>query len=237
MKDSEFIELLNLYLDHEISAADAARLEAEVQANPARRQIYRNYCQMQKACKMVAQDFVTEPAEVAEKVVPFQPAAASRRAAQGGGFYTIGALVAAAACVAIVLVGRSRQQPAENATQNQVAATTLAPQPAKAEPLAIDTPRAQARATNPIRRNPDVTFVSGNTLLLSSSQQPTANDPFGWLGKDLNLVSQDQQLAADQLRFQNTPTSLRPESGQKLGKAALKQQEPAKEMVIFQFQR
>ena len=35
MKDSEFIELLNLYLDHEISTADAARLEAEVQANPA----------------------------------------------------------------------------------------------------------------------------------------------------------------------------------------------------------
>ena len=30
MKDSEFLELLNLYLDHEISPADAARLEAEV---------------------------------------------------------------------------------------------------------------------------------------------------------------------------------------------------------------
>ena len=39
MNDSEYIELLNLYLDHEISAADAARLEAEVQSNPARRRI------------------------------------------------------------------------------------------------------------------------------------------------------------------------------------------------------
>ena len=29
MKDSEFLELLNLYLDHEISPADAARLEAD----------------------------------------------------------------------------------------------------------------------------------------------------------------------------------------------------------------
>ena len=36
MKDNEFIELLNLYLDHEISQEDAARLEAEVQRNPAR---------------------------------------------------------------------------------------------------------------------------------------------------------------------------------------------------------
>lgn len=235
MKDSEFIELLNLYLDHEISAADAARLEAEVQANPARRQIYRKYCQMQKACKMLTHDFQTEPSEAAEKVVPFNPAAEPRRASQGGGFYTIGALVAAAACIAIVLVGRGRQQPVENATQNQVAAT-VAPEPAKAAPLAIDTPRAQARATNPVRRN-DATFVGANTLLLSSSQQPAANDPFGWLGKDMNLVSLDQQLAADQLQFQNAPKSLRPEGGQKLGKAALKQQEPAKEMVIFQFQR
>ena len=47
MKDSEFIELLNLYLDHEISVADAARLEAEVQGSPARRRVYREYCQMQ----------------------------------------------------------------------------------------------------------------------------------------------------------------------------------------------
>ena len=35
MKDSEFIELLNLYLDHEISAADAVRIEAEVMTGDA----------------------------------------------------------------------------------------------------------------------------------------------------------------------------------------------------------
>ena len=29
MKESEFVELLNLYIDHEISREDAARLEAE----------------------------------------------------------------------------------------------------------------------------------------------------------------------------------------------------------------
>ena len=62
MKDSEFIQLLNLYLDHEISGADAARLESEVQTNAARRQIYQQYCRMQKACRMIAADFETEPA-------------------------------------------------------------------------------------------------------------------------------------------------------------------------------
>ena len=60
MKDSEFIELLNLYLDHEITAADAARLEAEVQASPERRRVYQQYCRMQKACTMLAKDFVDE---------------------------------------------------------------------------------------------------------------------------------------------------------------------------------
>jgi hypothetical protein len=57
MKDSEFIELLNLYLDHEISADNAARLEAEVQGNPERRRVYRQYCRMQKACTLLANDF------------------------------------------------------------------------------------------------------------------------------------------------------------------------------------
>ena len=50
MKDSEFLELLNLYLDHEITPADAARLEAEVRADPERRRTYLQYCRMQKAC-------------------------------------------------------------------------------------------------------------------------------------------------------------------------------------------
>ena len=69
MKDSEFIELVNLYLDHEISTADAARLEAEVQTNAARRQIYRQYCRIQKACRMAAADFQTEPVAATASVL------------------------------------------------------------------------------------------------------------------------------------------------------------------------
>ena len=57
MKDQEFIELLNLYLDHEISPADAARLEAEVQSNLPRRALYNQYCRMQKACTSLGADF------------------------------------------------------------------------------------------------------------------------------------------------------------------------------------
>ena len=84
MKDSEFIALLNLYIDHEITVADAARLEAEVQSNPERHQIYRQYCRMQKACTVLAQDFQTEQlSPVGGKVLSFdQPARRAPRVGQ-----------------------------------------------------------------------------------------------------------------------------------------------------------
>lgn len=101
MKESEFLELLNLYLDHEISAADAARLEAEVQSNPARHRTYLEYCRMQKACTILAKDFAQQSDE--KKVVAFEP----RRAKWGGGWYAIGGLAAAAAAIAVVLAVRA----------------------------------------------------------------------------------------------------------------------------------
>jgi hypothetical protein len=252
MKDSEFIELLNLYIDHEISAADAARLEAEVQSNPARRHIYQEYCRMQKACKMLAQDFQTEPATVAEKkIVPFQPAAVSR-AARGNSFYTIGAFAAAAACVAIIFVGRSRQQAAADAGQSQpvaLVAPAVVPQATVAQatptPLSIDTPESRANALAPrsLRRGEpvQVTFVGSNALFLSptnaanavSSPAQQGNDQFAWLHTNLGMVPLEQQLQLEQLRFQTTPATLRPEGRALGGRALDKSQEPATEMISW----
>ena len=106
MKDSEFIELLNLYLDHEISADNAARLEAEVQGNPERRRVYQQYCRMQKACTLLAKDFNEQEAGAkadGRKIVAFDPAG---RSAWGPGIFAAGGLMAAA-CVALVMVNRS----------------------------------------------------------------------------------------------------------------------------------
>jgi Putative zinc-finger len=63
MNDREFIELLNLYIDREISPEDALRLEAEVMTRPDRREVYTQYCKMQKACSLVSADFVNAPVE------------------------------------------------------------------------------------------------------------------------------------------------------------------------------
>ncbi len=102
MKDSEFIELLNLYLDHEISPEKAALLEAEVTRDPARRMLYRQYCQMQKACVVLAGQFTAAEAAPKAGLLSARPARRSQ-----AGLWATG-LVAAAACAAIALLPRPR---------------------------------------------------------------------------------------------------------------------------------
>lgn len=57
MKDHRFVELVNLYIDRQISPAEAAELESELQANPRRRQVYQQYCRMHRATQLVYESF------------------------------------------------------------------------------------------------------------------------------------------------------------------------------------
>lgn len=50
MKDARFKELLNLHLDHRLSAAEAEELEAALRDDPVRRKALRDYEAMQSAC-------------------------------------------------------------------------------------------------------------------------------------------------------------------------------------------
>jgi hypothetical protein len=122
MKESKFIELLNLFIDQQISKEDAAALEEEIMQNPRRRQIYSQYCRMHRACTMVldrynAQDETENPLE---KIVAFEkPRSAKWK------YYATG--LAAAACVAFVAVqtvfrpGRAPSASIAAAPQPQVA--------------------------------------------------------------------------------------------------------------------
>lgn len=99
MKDTKFVELLNLYLDHQISETEAAQLEAEIRSNPARHRLYRQYCQMQKACTLLTEQFCAEaPAKTS------MTAAARQRPLAMSFFYAAG--LAAAACVAVLVINR-----------------------------------------------------------------------------------------------------------------------------------
>lgn len=63
MKENRFIELLNLYIDRQITAAETAELEAELQSNPKRQAVYRQYCQIHTATKEVYASFRASAAE------------------------------------------------------------------------------------------------------------------------------------------------------------------------------
>lgn len=226
MKDSEFIELLNLYLDREISAADAARLEAEVQSNPERRRLYREYCEMQKACQILAADFRTEPAGDG-KVIPFEQAASIRARARrhrAGNWYAAGAAVAAAACVAIVFVGQSRKSvPAETASpvvaaaEAKPAATTVA----ALEPAAASVRSGPTALGGGAKRN--ATFVADPLLLagrapdvaVAANAADAANAQFAWMNQ-IQLAPVQRPVPVADLRFEAKPASLRPD-GRPLG--------------------
>jgi hypothetical protein len=121
MNEPEFIELLNLYLDHEISPTDAARLEQEVTTSEERRRVYHQYCLMHKGCSQLAGQFQEGTSDVRWTVRP--PA---RSTAWSTGLF--GAGVLAAACVAFLFVARMRNAPEAPAlVGSAVAAATPVP--------------------------------------------------------------------------------------------------------------
>jgi len=177
MKESEFIELLNLYIDHEISAEDAVRLEAEVVSDPKRRQVYRQYCQMHKACAVLADQFSEQatPQCVVEKP--------SRN--WTGTFYSVG--FAAAACLAIFLAVRHH----EPISKERSVASTVSPKlQQNFQQVAYQQPNLQ-----PIVALRDLTLTPTQ---VSNSNPQLPNDTLAWM-QQLQLQQQQQLQAVQKL--------------------------------------
>ena len=191
MKDSRFIELLNLYVDHQISVADAALLEAEIQRNPARRKVYRQYCQMQKACVMLADNFRTE-APAGGKLAGLSPQ--RRRFAPMA--YALGA-VAAAAIVAFVLTTRTAVDSrdltvaADTAPAVQVA-SQASPEVPASEPVVLP-------ARVPLQPAFDGSLKSPAAISFASNDANAM--PLAWI-KNVQL----QRVPVDELRFETHQT-------------------------------
>lgn len=140
MNEPRFIELLNLYVDQQLSAQEAAELESEIKLSPTRRRTYQQYCRMQKACTQLFENersaapastaLARAMAEADRKVVTF-PEQAVRRPVWATGFSF--AAVAAAACVAFVVVRQTDRQ-SKMANEGAPVATT-ANTPAVSSPI------------------------------------------------------------------------------------------------------
>ncbi len=155
MKDQRFIELVNLYIDRQITAGETAELEAEMQGNPRRRAIYRQYCQLHTATKQVYDSFRTEAASphaagaTAGRVVltDFQPRSRLNWIHYAGG-------LTAVACLALVMVSF-------NANSRPAAETMAQIKPAPAVQLATVAPVAPAVVT-PAAAAPGITSLRNN---------------------------------------------------------------------------
>lgn len=192
MKDSKFIELLNLYLDRHISPADAALLEAEVRSSPARHGIYREYCQMQRACSDLAETFRSEAPVGEGKRVDFAPRRRSHVAAYAAGF------VAVAACAAVVITFRPGQPTSVVSTSTPAALVTTL----KASPAPLAQPAATRPALQPVFGPRLLALHESNADLADSAVEPAA------LAEWMNSIQLTSLPGAspDDLRFDATAT-------------------------------
>lgn len=201
MKDKEFIALLNLYIDGEISPADAARLETEVRGDPRRHQVYRQYCQMHRAGRILAEEFRAAEASGARKVAPLAEAAGRRRTPA---LVMFGTLAAAAAVAALLVLRPASRAPLATgsavAVRSDAAPLTAAPAPSP-EPARggiVQRPLLAADTLNlGVRPAHQVTTVSSQSL--------------GWID-ELNFAPVPARVAIDELRFDQRPPQLRPEA-------------------------
>ena len=185
MKDAEFMEFLNLYLDHEIGARELARLEAEVINNPARRRTYREYCRMHKACAVLAEQFrdAAPAPEEAGKTVVFPP-----RREWGFGVYAAG-LMAAASVTMIFVLGRvHRAEPALPAAPPAVLA-----QRDRSAPRDVAFPDRMQLQPVFVLYAPAPVDNPGAAALLTPAE---LNNPFAWMNRVQLAPLQSQPLDA-----------------------------------------
>ncbi|HTL66425.1 MAG TPA: hypothetical protein VL200_02070 [Lacunisphaera sp.] len=231
MKDHRFIELVNLYIDRQITAAETAELETEIQGNPRRRAIYQQYCKMHRATTLLYDSFRAQAAGPGATETPAQGSIALFESRQRvrrfrWAYYASGA--AAAACLALVLV-RVNNRPDADATPS--AAVPPPVRVAVASQPAVAAQPAAERETTPVQ------VVVGPASLRNVTDQDFA--------ALLAALRQDQQrngrVASDRVSslfddgvFAAPPVLLPP--GQRVFRS---QQTPAQqaEFTGYQFQR
>jgi len=192
---SRFIELLNLYLDHQLAPEEIVELEAEVLRSAARRRTYNQYCRLQRGCSLLGeQERSSAPASHAfarslqdvERKISSPPRPFRQPAYMG-----LIAASAMAACVAVVvMVNHSPSSEASNAAPQTVAA--------------LDTKTAPIAAVAPSFELQPVLAASGFGVTRTIREaEIAATDPevLGWMKRVENLPM--QQVVVDYQAFES----------------------------------
>jgi hypothetical protein len=220
MNDREFIELLNLYVDREISAKDALRLESEVIANPRRREIYDQYCRMQKACSLLAHDLVESSVTGTDSNIVNFPSQEGWRMAP-----TLLGLAAALACAVGIVTYKLHRT---NADAFASSAASLASNAVVVPAAASAARQADADSMKPVfvvSRVPDATAQAPQF----AAAQPTIAE-LNWIG---NVQMPPVFTSGTQEFVMGPKTGIKAAA---IADAPADSQEPA-EMTAFRFQR
>jgi anti-sigma factor RsiW len=219
MKQDKFIELLNLYLDGALAPDAAAELEREITGDPARHKIYRQYCQIQRACTLLSERFRDDAAPAAI----FRGGSVVRAAkARRSGWLQSSAWVASgavAACFVFVAV------------QSQIAPRqpALAATPAVGAAVAVNNAGILAAGTTPVSAGRQVLFRD------PWSHNPSA--PMRMVGWS-QLPSPDQSLTfvvPPLTQYGDAESATGENTTQPAGSPALRMEDVA--AAAFQFQR
>jgi hypothetical protein len=213
MNDKKFMELLNLYLDREIDADDALRLEAEVAANRKRRKVYDQYCRMQKACSMLTSEPAAGAADHGGAVVTF-PARS---------FWGREALLGAMAAAACILVAVGMRERAASGAADLAAPRTLA--------STVDLP-APSDAMTPVFLAREPSSVQPGAAGFTALDSPSQDAELGWIG-GVHMApmfpAPNSELIMDPKSGLRAAGLVDPQTGRLV-------QEPV-EMTAFRFQR
>jgi hypothetical protein len=229
MKDNRFIELVNLYIDRQISAEETAELEAEIQASPQRRAVYRQYCQLHSATKQVYESFRTNAEPQAGTPAGRVVTGDFARRPRSNWIHYAGGLTAAA-CLTLVFVRyNDNTSPATNdlaqtATAPAVqVATVTPPAPVTIEPVAAAPVATLANLKDNLSAEPD--YAAMLAALRREEQRAFANGEIQ--PSRLPSLFDDGVFDARQFAPANNQRTFR-------GKQAPAQQA---EFTAFQFQR
>jgi hypothetical protein len=219
MNDKKFMELLNLYVDREVGAEDALRLEAEVATNPSRRRVYDQYCRIQKACSMLSEEQARGAADPGRGIASFPARSAWRP------MPLMAAL--AAACVVAVLAIRERgsfgSSEAPTAAAGAAAPLAFASAPAlQASPVAME-PVFVARLA------PTGQAQAGAFPVIDASAQDTELSWIGGIHMTPVFPAANADFLLDPKSALKTPGFVEPQDGPD-------SQGPV-EMTAFRFQR
>ncbi|OAM87103.1 hypothetical protein OH491_00915 [Termitidicoccus mucosus] len=254
MKEKRFIELLNLYVDHQLAPSETVELETELKSNQARYRTYLQYAHMQKACSIL---FETERCNApSASILARAMAKADRRIEHPAGARTVwprglfafGGL-AVAACVAVVLVrfgGGPSPSPGSRGAQVAVIETAEAVEvPASITVGEIEKPM-YAVVTVPALawRNEAPTYPVVNLRQFAAFDQrlgtdlamPTVSyaDSTGLQWTQDVRIRPIRRVAPDNLFFERH--DLTSEEMRELFEIRPAIQEPAEEMTVLQFQ-